>query len=295
MLSLNLLVSLGLGLLYLGLTITLFYSISQAYRQRERGVISLEKIEREVKMIDGEGPRSAKIENIESSKSGVLSSHGSEKSSERLNRAKILPLGPQNPSEKSGKKQMIPNQDGSCEFNEDYILDTFYQRNHRPLIGLRDFVITFILVTIYYTPKAQTTFVLRTSTSSMVLDVLKKPFKTSEMNREHYLTQGCFLVITIMLTLLSWTEESMSQTVKYYLVGYVSIIAIAILLVYSVSKTIAELVYLIKKYLSKKNKERKNEVNKGKEVIKKSYLPDQNDVEEGSEKKDAEMTPNNNF
>ena len=148
----------------------------------------------------------------------------------------------------------------NCLYNKDNVLETFYQRNQRPLAAVRDFVITLILVSIYYEPKIQTTSVLVIITVQMLLDLVYKPFKEPEMNREHYLIGGCFLVITSLLTLLSWTEETMSQKTKYYLVGYVSIAAIGVLLVYMLLKTILGLIGKIRELcVSGKEEEKKPE------------------------------------
>ena len=120
--------------------------------------------------------------------------------------------------------------DPCCQFNEDYKTEFFYQRNHKPLMLLKDILLSTILVCFYWVKAVQTTGVTLTLGAFLALDVYYKPFKDSKENLDLIVNNTVFLMISTSLTVLGFTQRILSRKLVYYLIGYSSILLILILI-----------------------------------------------------------------
>ena len=106
-------------------------------------------------------------------------------------------------------------------FNEDNKTDHFYQRHHRPLMAIKDLLIAFILVILYNSPRIQTTGITLTLVLSLIFDYYYMPLTETKENVDMLITGILFALVSLALTVLAYTQSSLSRKLIYYTIGYI--------------------------------------------------------------------------
>ena len=129
-----------------------------------------------------------------------------------------------------GEVKKLPAEANS-KYNEDTKTDHFYQRNLKPIMALKDVMISFILVVSYYQPIVQTFGVTLTLGLFLALDFYYQPNKEKKDNLGMLFNSTVFFLISVSLTSLSVIEDLLSREMIYYIIGYGSIFLILALII----------------------------------------------------------------
>ena len=119
----------------------------------------------------------------------------------------------------------------SNEFNREAKTDHFYQRNHKPIMAIKDCLISFVLVIAYYHPIVQTGGVSLLLGLFLTLDIYYKPNQDGWDNVDMLITSTVFFLISLSLSSLSLIDGLFTRDLVYYAVGYTSIFLVVVLFI----------------------------------------------------------------
>ena len=134
----------------------------------------------------------------------------------------------------------------STDINEDCKTHTLYQRHYRPFMGLKDLLISVIIVLFHDFPRSQSLAISFILLTFLILDIYYRPFRDEKKNLKMLITSGVFFMLSSLLMILSFIQDHIRRSMAYYAIGYPCVILVAILLFRSLVSSLATIFEVIK-------------------------------------------------
>ena len=150
-------------------------------------------------------------------------------------------INPQNSEEKEDKKG-------------EYKQDCFYQRNHQPIMGIKEILSISIIVAFYNFPALQSFGVTATLATILILDFYYKPFTNPKDNLDLAFTNTIFTLISLCLSCLSFSHKILSKKASFYIIGYTTILLVCLLIARNISMALLGVYQALKRMCKKKKK-----------------------------------------
>ena len=119
----------------------------------------------------------------------------------------------------------------TCSFNEDNKTEKFYQRNHRPIVALKDLLVSGALVGCYDSPRIQTTTISLIIFVFFILDAYYKPEVDKKENNDLIIYGLFYFLVTLSLAVLSFVQDRITREEAFYYFGYPCVVFVLVIVI----------------------------------------------------------------
>ena len=153
-----------------------------------------------------------------------------------------------------------------CSFCDDKKSEFFYQKNHLPLLTLKEILISMALVVFYNQPKTQISLVWLALAVYLGFDFYFKPDKEEVINKKELRESAIYVLITGLAFMMVSLDGHVSEKINYYFFGYLMMILILYLLYHQLKHLIWIILQIFGRFHQYLNKNKKKRVKRRKRL-----------------------------